>query len=251
MLLSKVEIRNFDRAVTSRRAEPTIVRSNVEASASRSTGLGMVKGKRGSKIAKRKSHDDAPPPKRKKVPKTIPAKTKVKKEQQKAKKKEAQPPVKRSKWVGVCWNKRKNKWAVQFNCKTLGTYLDENEAARVYDEQAILFGKPVNFPLEEGQEQAVKPMLKGTLAMVPNADKPSKYVGVSWNLASKRWMAAIRMDQKTKNLGLFHDEKEAACTYDDMAAVLGRPVNFPLLEGQKQAKKPAPKGSGKRQWRKK
>ena len=40
--------------------------------------------------------------------------------------------------------------------KHLGYYHNEKEAARIYDEQAILPGKPVNFPLHEGIEQAVK-----------------------------------------------------------------------------------------------
>ena len=31
----------------------------------------------------------------------------------------------------------------------------------MYDEQAALFGKPVNFPLHEGMEQAVKRAPKG------------------------------------------------------------------------------------------
>ena len=32
--------------------------------------------------------------------------------------------------------------------------------------------------------------------------------------------------------------------YDEQAALLGKPVNFPLHEGVKQAVKRAPKGSG-------
>ena len=51
---------------------------------------------------------------------------------------------------------------------------------------------------------------------------------------------------KKKNLGLYHDEKEAARIYDEQAALLGKPVNFPLHEGMEQAVKPAPKGSGRR-----
>ena len=47
---------------------------------------------------------------------------------------------------------------------------------------------------------------------------------------------------KSKNLGYYHDEKEAARMYDEQAALLGKPVNFPLHEGMEQAVKPAPKG---------
>ena len=58
--------------------------------------------------------------------------------------------------------------------------------------------------------------------------------------------AQIKIDGKTKNLGYYHDEKEAARIYDEQAALLGKPVNFPLHEGMEQAVKRAPKGSGRR-----
>ena len=72
--------------------------------------------------------------------------------------------------------------------------------------------------------------------------RPSKYVGVYWNKQNKKWQAMIRIDGKVKSLGLYHDEKEAARIYDEQAALLGKPVNFPLHEGMEQAVKPAPKG---------
>ena len=68
----------------------------------------------------------------------------------------------------------------------------------------------------------------------------SKFVGVSWN-KQKKWKATIRIDGKDKHLGYFNDEKEAACKYDEQAALLNKPVNFPQHEGQEQAVKRAPK----------
>ena len=76
--------------------------------------------------------------------------------------------------------------------------------------------------------------------------RPSKYVGVSWNKQKRKWQAEIKINGKSKNLGSYHDEKEAARMYDEQAALLGKPVNFPLHEGMQQAVKPAPKGSGPR-----
>ena len=61
----------------------------------------------------------------------------------------------------------------------------------------------------------------------------SKFVGVSWNKAAKKWKAEIRIDGKSKHLGHFDDEKEAACKYDEQAALLNKPVNFPQHEGQR------------------
>ena len=73
--------------------------------------------------------------------------------------------------------------------------------------------------------------------------RPSKYVGVSWHKQRKKWNAQITIDGKQKNLGYYHDEKEAARMYDEQAALLGKPVNFPLHEGMEQAVKRAPNGS--------
>ena len=71
--------------------------------------------------------------------------------------------------------------------------------------------------------------------------RPSKYVGVNWEERRKKWKAQIRIDGKQKSLGYHHDEKEAARIYDEQAALLGKPVNFPLHEGMEQAVKPAPR----------
>ena len=60
----------------------------------------------------------------------------------------------------------------------------------------------------------------------------SKFVGVTWNKQMKKWQAAIRIVGKKKHLGYFDDEKEAACKYDEQAALLNKPVNFPQHEGQ-------------------
>ena len=78
----------------------------------------------------------------------------------------------------------------------------------------------------------------------------SKYVGVSWNKQMKKWQATIMIDGKRKSLGYYHDEKEAARMYDEQAALLGKPVNFPLHEGMEQAVKRASKGSSP-VWRRK
>ena len=42
----------------------------------------------------------------------------------------------------------------------------------------------------------------------------SKYRGVSWDKINKKWRADIYIDGKSKNLGLFTNEKEAAEIYE-------------------------------------
>ena len=68
----------------------------------------------------------------------------------------------------------------------------------------------------------------------------SKFVGVTWYKREKKWQVRIKIDGKTKTVGYFDDEKEAACKYDEQAALLNKPVNFPQHEGQEQAVKRAP-----------
>jgi hypothetical protein len=156
--------------------------------------------------------------------------------------------TRRSKFVGVSWDKVKKKWKANIRIdgkqKTLGYFDNEKEAACKYDEQAALLNKPVNFPQHEGQEQAVKPAPGRVLSKVQDVTRRSKFVGVSWDKVKKKWEAQITINGKNKHLGYFHDEKEAACKYDEQAALLNKSVNFPQHEGQEQAVKKAPAGSG-------
>ena len=94
----------------------------------------------------------------------------------------------------------------------MSTFDSEEEAARAYDERAVVLSRPVNFP-KEGQEQAVK---RGS----------SKYRGVTKR--GKNWEAQIRLDGKEKGLGYFDSEEAAASKFDEAAAPLGRAVNFPM-----------------------
>ena len=79
-----------------------------------------------------------------------------------------------------CWNKKMKKWMASIKIdgksKFLGfySYHDEKEAARMYDEQAALLGKAVNFPLHEGMEQAVKRASKGSGRRRKSQAKSSK-----------------------------------------------------------------------------
>ena len=137
-------------------------------------------------------------------------------------------PSIRSKFVGVSWDKQMKKWQAQIQidgkCKHLGYFHDEKEAACKYDEQAALLNKPVNFPQHEGQEQAVK--MRKDRSKVPDVMRRSKFVGVNWSKQNKKWKAQIKINDKKKYLGYFDDEKEAACKYDEQAALLNKPVNF-------------------------
>ena len=69
--------------------------------------------------------------------------------------------------------------------------------------------------------------------------KFSSYCGVSFDKRAGKWQAGIMIQGKRSHLGSFHSDEEAARAYDETAALHGKPMNFPLLEGQEQAVKPA------------
>jgi hypothetical protein len=68
-----------------------------------------------------------------------------------------------------------------------------------------------------------------------NCNKPSRYgaskfKGVCWNRARKKWVASIQHNGKRYDLGYFTDEIAAARAYDKKAAELHRQfacLNFP------------------------
>jgi hypothetical protein len=207
-----------------------------------------------------------------------------------------------SQYKGVCWDIGHEKWRAQSGIDGkqahLGYHSSEEAAARAYDERAGPLGWPVNFPVEEGQKQAVKegaskfegvywdfddnlweavgvkhgervPLgtfeteeaaaravddhlvaalglprkhfpVEGELRQA-SVDQASEFVGVCRQLKAKKWLAMIYIEGKGAYLGTFDSEEEAARAYDERAAALGKPVNFPT-EGQEQAVK---RGSSK------
>lgn len=70
----------------------------------------------------------------------------------------------------------------------------------------------------------------------------SKYRGVSWHSARKKWQVVIRNQDRLEWLGHFTDEKEAARAYDKRASKLYgtfASLNFPKARSRPKPRKPA------------
>ena len=172
-------------------------------------------------------HSDVREMKRKKVPQSNEAG---------AKKQRQKGDVERrtSEYIGVSWHISSQKygvyckWKVQICHKgvqrSLGYYPvdQEKQAAERYDVEARkLHGAKarLNFPRpgeREGaaQKRRTKEQMAADKALA--GARKSKYVGVSWNAASGKWLASIRHEGKQRSLGWFpaEQEKQAAECYD-------------------------------------
>jgi hypothetical protein len=151
----------------------------------------------------------------------------------------------RSEYVGVYWDKKTESWKSQIvvdgSTRGLGYFDHEMSAAMAYDTHAALHRKPLNFPTEDGQKRAVKRARKRPMVDLSFVSKGfSEFVGVSWMTSTQKWASYIYIGGKKKGCGYFDDEIDAAKSYDEAAAKLGRPVNFPTAPGQKQARKRKP-----------
>ena len=103
-----------------------------------------------------------------------------------------------SKYTGVCWNKRENKWVscirINGEQKRLGCFNTEEEASKYYQDALIA--------IEEGIE--IKTNVN---------KKSSKYKGVSWDKSTNKWRSQMAINCKTKHLGRFNCETAAYLAY--------------------------------------
>jgi 5-hydroxyisourate hydrolase-like protein (transthyretin family) len=148
-----------------------------------------------------------------------------------------------SRFRGVILEKKSGRWRSKItidNKKSyLGTFDEEDEAARAYDRVSVwckIHGKrkqggyKLNFDSSNyaGEEAALRGV-NTTEAMVKEikeaaartggaaASGMSRFRGVSLEKRSRRWSSRIMIDNKNTYLGRFDEEEEAARAYDRMS----------------------------------
>jgi TPR repeat protein len=156
-----------------------------------------------------------------------------------------------STYRGVSWNKRVNKWVANIRSdgkkRHLGSFEDEEEAAKAYDkaarahhgEKAQRFRMQLNFPTEKEQAAEEAAEEAKQQRWIKCVEARSTYRGVHWDKSNNKWVARIRYDGKRRTLGCFKDEEEAARAYDRAArAQHGEKsqLNFPA-EGESGSRK--------------
>ena len=107
-----------------------------------------------------------------------------------------------SKYVGVCWYKKSNKWRSEITIngkgKVLGYFYSEEEAAKYYQDALTC--------VQEDRIEDIK---------VKKPKTTSKFKGVCWHKGANKWLSSIEINRKSKYLGLFHSEEEASEAYQN------------------------------------
>ena len=131
-----------------------------------------------------------------------------------------------SKYTGVSFHKRSNKWQTQISIegkvRRVGVYENEEEAA--VDYARALFKYKGQGTIDKAREQRLQNSFIIDLSDVPTKspipksssyikDGASKYTGVTFHKQVNRWQAQITIEGTARYIGNYKSEEEAAVDY--------------------------------------
>lgn len=115
-----------------------------------------------------------------------------------------------SKYTGVSWNKKMNKWSSKIMYKKqtigLGYFESEKEASKYY-------------------ENALKAIENGTEIVKKIRKKTSKYKHICFDNGKKKWRAYVVVDKKYKTIGYFNTEEDAYIARKNKLQQIKKPLN--------------------------
>jgi phage anti-repressor protein len=138
----------------------------------------------------------------------------------------------KSSFRGVTWIQEKSKWKseFQYNCKRhfLGHFIDEIDAAKVYNDYSAFLNKTEdaklvlnNIPGYITVPRNVPELNK----LEQNKQKTSQYNGVSYDSKRKYYVVSIKFSGKTYNLGSSLNETDCAKIYNQQALYFNNQFN--------------------------
>ncbi|KAK1742626.1 hypothetical protein QTG54_006223, partial [Skeletonema marinoi] len=118
-----------------------------------------------------------------------------------------------SKYTGVSFHKRSNKWQAQIEIegktRRIGVYEDEEEAAVDYARAIFKYkGAHQQSLLDDLKDVPIQSPIPKSASRIKEG--ASKYAGVTFNKKMNRWQAQIQIEGKTRRIGYYEDEEEAA-----------------------------------------
>jgi plasmid maintenance system killer protein len=121
-----------------------------------------------------------------------------------------------SKYPGVTWKKRDQKWQAQIQVngsyRYIGVFDEERSAAKAYEMAQRLYCDE-NLVCKLKNEASYKTSKKFTPIWELKITT-SRYKGVCWKKDAKKWVARIIVNDKREHLGYFMIEEEAAQAYE-------------------------------------